>query len=36
MARPLVLHEDRLFPSEPSQRGIARALFQADLYFDQI
>ncbi|GIL39062.1 glucuronate isomerase [Roseiterribacter gracilis] len=27
MAKPLVLHEDRLFPSEASQRSIARALF---------
>lgn len=29
MTRPLMLHEDRLFPSDPSQRGIARALYQS-------
>jgi len=27
MARPLVLHEDRLFPPDPTVRGIARRLY---------
>ncbi|GGB22978.1 uronate isomerase [Sphingomonas metalli] len=27
MTRPLVLHPDRLFPSDPTQRAIARALY---------
>jgi glucuronate isomerase len=27
MSRPLVLHEDRLFPAEPTQRAIARRLY---------
>ena len=29
MSRPLELHPDRLFPSDPAQRGIARALYQS-------
>lgn len=29
MSRPLELHPDRLFPSDPTQRGIARALYQS-------
>ena len=29
MSRPLQLHPDRLFPSDPAQRGIARALYQS-------
>lgn len=27
MANPLVLHEDRLFPSDPAQRAVARELY---------
>jgi glucuronate isomerase len=27
MARPLILHEDRLFPAEPAVRGVARRLY---------
>ena len=27
MARPLILHEDRLFPAEPAARGVARRLY---------
>ncbi len=27
MTRPLILHPDRLFPSDPAQRGIARRLY---------
>jgi glucuronate isomerase len=27
MARPLILHEDRLFPAEPSARAVARQLY---------
>ncbi len=27
MSRPLVLHEDRLFPADPTARGIARRLY---------
>ncbi|WP_374468758.1 glucuronate isomerase [Phenylobacterium sp.] len=29
MARPLTLHEDRLFPVEPAARGVARRLYGA-------
>jgi hypothetical protein len=28
MLKPLSLHEDRLFPAEPSVRAIARRLYQ--------
>ncbi len=33
MAKPLQLHEDRLFPAEPSARGVAQRLYRevADL-----
>ena len=27
MTRPLALHPDRLFPADPTTRGIARALY---------